>query len=92
MFFSGIGCGMYATNTAEACEYILKDTNAQIVVVENKQQLEKIIKCKNNNTPIKKIIQYSGSVDKDHDGLVMSVSFDIILNYFVIFVQDLFIF
>ena len=65
---------MYATNTAEACEFILKDTNAQIVVVENKQQLEKILKCKNNNIPIKKIIQYSGSVENNQNGLVMSVS------------------
>jgi long-subunit acyl-CoA synthetase (AMP-forming) len=69
---SGVGCGIYTTNTTEACEYILKDSKSQIVVVENKQQLDKILKCK-EKLPIKKIIQYSGTIENDYDGLVISV-------------------
>ena len=72
-FFSGVGCGIYTTNSAEACEYILKDCGSQIIVVENKQQLEKIVKCKQDGCTIKKIIQYSGSIENNYDGLVMSV-------------------
>lgn len=71
---SGVGCGIYTTNTSEACEYILKDSKSQIVVVENKQQLDKILKCK-ERLPIKKIIQYSGTIENDYDGLVISVIF-----------------
>jgi long-chain-fatty-acid--CoA ligase ACSBG len=69
---SGVGCGIYTTNTSEACEYILKDSKSQIVVVENQQQLDKILKCK-DKLPLKKIIQYSGTVENNHGGLVISV-------------------
>ena len=40
LIFRGVGCGIYTTNTAEACKFILEDSKAQIVVVENKQQLD----------------------------------------------------
>ena len=33
---------MYTTNSAEQCELILTDCEAKVVVVENKQQLEKV--------------------------------------------------
>jgi len=72
--YSGVGCGIYTTNTTEACEYILSDSKSQIIVVENKQQLDKILKCK-ERLPIKKIIQYTGTIENDYDGLVISVIF-----------------
>lgn len=62
---------MYTTNSTEACDYILEDSNTRIVVVENKMQLSKILNCK---SPVKRIIQYSGNVENNHDGLVMSVN------------------
>lgn len=43
-------------------------------MVENKQQLDKVVKCIKNRVSIKKIIQYSGTIENDHNGLVMSVS------------------
>ena len=49
-------CGVYTTNSVEACEHVFRDCKSEIVVVENKQQLEKILKCKEKNIPIKKII------------------------------------
>ena len=52
---------------------VFRDCKSEIVVVENKQQLEKILKCKENNIPIKKIIQYKGQVEDNENGLVISV-------------------
>ena len=71
--FSGVACGIYTTNSAEACEYILQDSSSEIVVVENKEQLAKILKCK-EKCKIKRIIQYKGEVADSHNGLVISVS------------------
>ena len=65
---------MYTTNSAEQNEIILRDSNSRVIVVENKQQLEKIIKCKENNCDVKRIIQYNGIPENNYDGLVMSVS------------------
>ena len=70
--------GIYTTNTAEACEHVINDSVAQIVVVENNDQLKKILKVKNNCKTIKAIIQYSGEVVDSHNGLVKSVIFLII--------------
>ena len=61
-FKSGVGCGIYTTNSSEACEYVLKDSQAPIVVVENAYQLNKIVSSK-NRTNVKKIIQYSDYSD-----------------------------
>ena len=69
---SGIGCGIYTTNTAEACEFILNDSKSEIIVVENQQQLDKILKSK-DKCSIKKIIQYTGKIENRHNDLVMSV-------------------
>lgn len=71
--YSGVACGIYTTNSAEACEFILKDSGSEIVVVENKDQLEKILKCK-DKCNLKSIIQYKGEVENNHNGLVMTVS------------------
>lgn len=68
-----MGCGIYTTNTPEACEYILKDSSSEIVVVENQLQLDKILKCR-STCNIKAIIQYKGMVLDNHNGLVYSVS------------------
>lgn len=72
MLLSGIGCGIYTTNSAEACEYVLSDSKSRIVVVENKIQLDKILKSK-DRTNLIKIIQYTGTVENNHDGLVVDV-------------------
>jgi long-chain-fatty-acid--CoA ligase ACSBG len=70
IFAGGIGCGIYTTNSAEACEYVLTDSKSRIVVVENKIQLDKILKSK-DRTNLIKIIQYTGTVENNHDGLVI---------------------
>lgn len=44
---SGIVTGIYTTNSPEACHYIAHDCRANIVVVENQKQLDKIIQVRN---------------------------------------------
>ena len=39
----GVSTGMYAANSAEECHHILESSKASIVVVENKDQLDKIL-------------------------------------------------
>lgn len=35
--------GIYATNSPEACHYVASDSKADILVVENQRQLDKIL-------------------------------------------------
>lgn len=38
--------GIYATNSPEACHYVAHDSKANIIVVENQKQLDKILQVK----------------------------------------------
>jgi long-chain-fatty-acid--CoA ligase ACSBG len=69
IFAAGVSCGIYTTNSVEACEFIFNDTKSEICVVENKQQLDKILKCK---VKFKKIIQYNGVIEDSMNGLILS--------------------
>ena len=42
-FCSGLSAGIYTTNGPEACWYVLNDCKANIVIVENEKQLNKIL-------------------------------------------------
>ena len=42
-YFSGLAVGIYATNSPEACHYVAENSDANILVVENDQQLKKIL-------------------------------------------------
>lgn len=41
--YRGIVAGIYATNSPEACQYVASDSKANIIVVENQKQLDKIL-------------------------------------------------
>ena len=67
-FFSDLGCvfagglaaGIYPTNSADACKYVLANCKANIVVVEDEKQLAKILQIKDSLPELKKIVQYTG--------------------------------
>ena len=40
---SGLACGVYATNNAEACKYIAEDCKVTVAVVEDQKQLDKFL-------------------------------------------------
>nr|XP_035142080.1 long-chain-fatty-acid--CoA ligase ACSBG2 isoform X3 [Callithrix jacchus] len=55
----GLCVGIYATNSAEACQYVITNAKVNILLVENDQQLEKILSIPQSRLePLKAIIQY----------------------------------
>ncbi|XP_065884225.1 long-chain-fatty-acid--CoA ligase ACSBG2-like [Dysidea avara] len=66
MFAGGLSTGIYTTNSPEACHYILENCKANIVVVENQKQLDKIIEIRDKLPHLKAIVQYRGEVSKDY--------------------------
>uniref|UniRef100_A0A4W4DR88 Long-chain-fatty-acid--CoA ligase ACSBG1 n=1 Tax=Electrophorus electricus TaxID=8005 RepID=A0A4W4DR88_ELEEL len=64
VFAGGLMTGIYATNSPEACLYVASDSRANVIVVENQKQLDKILQIKDNLTHLKAIVQYSGPLQK----------------------------
>ncbi|KAG9341259.1 hypothetical protein JZ751_019700 [Albula glossodonta] len=64
IFAGGIMTGIYATNSPEACLHVANDSRANIIVVENQKQLDKILQIKDKLPHLKAIVQYSGPLEK----------------------------
>ncbi|XP_072526916.1 long-chain-fatty-acid--CoA ligase ACSBG1 isoform X2 [Salminus brasiliensis] len=64
VFAGGLSTGIYTTNSPEACHHVAKDSRANIIVIENQKQLDKILLIKDNLPHLKAIVQYSGSLKK----------------------------
>lgn len=58
--FSGFAAGIYTTNSPEACQHCANCSRANIIVVEDEKQLEKILAVRDNLPDLKAIVQYSG--------------------------------
>ncbi|WAQ98367.1 ACBG2-like protein, partial [Mya arenaria] len=69
VFAGGKGTGIYATNTAEACGYVLKNSRSNVVVVENHAQLKKILQVWEELPDLKAIVQYTGEVAERKDNI-----------------------
>lgn len=78
-FFSGIQAGIYTTNSPEACLHCLKKSYAQIVVVQNGMQLEKILKIRHEVPDLKAIIQIEGNPSKP--GVISVREFDSLFSF-----------
>lgn len=72
-FYRGIAVGIYTTNSPEACFHCLDDSRANIVVVQDAKQLEKIEAIKSRLPHLKAIVQYEGCPIGDG---VLSVMYD----------------
>lgn len=72
---------MYTTNLVDACLHCLETSKANIAVVEDGKQLEKILSVKGRLPHLKAIIQYEGKPTEEG---VLSVSFLLELNYLII--------
>lgn len=69
----GISVGVYTTNTPEACRYVADHCRANIVVVEDAKQLEKILKIRDDlKDHLRAIVQYSGQPPEGSDVLSWS--------------------
>lgn len=62
---------MYTTNNAEACYHCLESSEANVCVVEDDKQLQKILRVRSRLPELRAIIQYSGTPTSPG---VMSVS------------------
>ncbi|XP_058801282.1 very long-chain-fatty-acid--CoA ligase bubblegum-like [Phymastichus coffea] len=60
IYAGGFATGIYATNSAEACQYCAENSRATIAVVEDNNQVLKILQIKKYLPKLKTIIQYDG--------------------------------
>lgn len=60
IYAGGFAAGIYTTNSADACFYCLDSGEANICVVEDEKQLQKILEIKHKLPNLKAIIQYCG--------------------------------
>ncbi|XP_031204047.1 long-chain-fatty-acid--CoA ligase ACSBG2 isoform X2 [Mastomys coucha] len=55
----GLCVGIYVTNSAEACQYVIKQANVDVLIVENDQQLQKILSIPPDKMEtVKAIVQF----------------------------------
>eukprot|EP01136_Pigoraptor_vietnamica_P024853 Opistho-1_new@78237 len=59
IYAEGVPFGIYTTNAADACHFVLEHSKAQICVVENAAQLAKILEIKDKLPELKAVVQYS---------------------------------
>ncbi|KAF7200759.1 long-chain-fatty-acid--CoA ligase ACSBG2 [Nothobranchius furzeri] len=64
IFAGGLATGIYTTNSPEACQYVAANCEADVLVVENQKQLDKILKVKGQLPHLKAIIQYKGELQQ----------------------------
>lgn len=60
VFAGGLSVGIYLTNSPEACQYVLNDSECQVAVVDSDTQLRKILAVRENLPHLKAIVQYKG--------------------------------
>src|SRR6188768_3931238 len=56
----GIAVPIYASNTAEQCEFIVRDAGAKIVLVEDAAQRDKLVGLRNKLFTVAHLIQLTG--------------------------------
>ncbi|XP_065886216.1 uncharacterized protein [Dysidea avara] len=66
VFAGGISTGLYTNDSPDDCHYILKDSKATIVVVENCELLNTILKIRDKLSHLKTIVQYKGELNKKY--------------------------
>uniref|UniRef100_A0A8C6VPT1 Long-chain-fatty-acid--CoA ligase ACSBG1 n=1 Tax=Naja naja TaxID=35670 RepID=A0A8C6VPT1_NAJNA len=69
VFAGGIVSGIYTTSSPEACHYIAHDCRANIVVVENQKQLDKIMQIWDRLPYLKAVVMYKDRVSEKHPNL-----------------------
>ena len=70
IFAGGIAAGVYTTNSPEACQFIAHDCKANIIVVENQKQLDKILQVRDQLPHLKAIVQYKGKLSQQYPNVL----------------------
>lgn len=72
MAAGGVSVGIYPTNAAEECAYILEHSEARICVVENEEQLDKALQVREQCSLLGKIVVIdTEGLRHFHDSMVM---------------------
>ncbi|XP_067414181.1 long-chain-fatty-acid--CoA ligase ACSBG2 isoform X3 [Emydura macquarii macquarii] len=69
IFAGGFAVGIYTTNSPEACQYVAENCGANILVVENHKQLQKILEVQHKLPLLKAIIQYNEELKEKRPNL-----------------------
>jgi len=56
----GLATGIYSTNSADAVRYVAEHSRANIIVLENEEQLAKVTQCRDKLEHLDAVIQYVG--------------------------------
>uniref|UniRef100_A0A8D0H6A6 Long-chain-fatty-acid--CoA ligase ACSBG1 n=1 Tax=Sphenodon punctatus TaxID=8508 RepID=A0A8D0H6A6_SPHPU len=73
--YRGIVTGIYTTNSPEACHYTVHDCRANIIVVENQKQLDKIMQIWSLLPHLKAVMMYKDSLPEKCPNLYMMEEF-----------------
>ena len=65
----GFAAGIYTTNEPAACEFIISDSSARVVVVDGQKQLDKILSIRKNLPKLKAIVMYRDEKFSDPEGV-----------------------
>ncbi|KAJ1212738.1 hypothetical protein NDU88_000386 [Pleurodeles waltl] len=65
----GFAVGIYTTNSPDACRYVAGNSEANILVVENHHQLEKIMQVQDQLPHLKAIVQYKDELKEKRPNL-----------------------
>ncbi|NWX75377.1 ACBG2 ligase, partial [Alca torda] len=65
----GFAVGIYTTNSPEACHYVAENCSANVVVVENHKQLQKILEIQHKLPHLKAIVQYGEELKEKRPNL-----------------------
>ncbi|NXE15466.1 ACBG2 ligase, partial [Lophotis ruficrista] len=65
----GLAVGIYTTNSPEACHYVADNCSANILVVENHKQLQKILEIQHKLPHLKAIVQYGEELKEKRPNL-----------------------
>ncbi|XP_066499586.1 long-chain-fatty-acid--CoA ligase ACSBG2 isoform X1 [Hoplias malabaricus] len=69
IFAGGFAVGIYTTNSPEACQYVAENCQANVLVVENHKQLQKILQIQDKLPHLKAIIQYKDALKEKKPNL-----------------------
>ena len=65
----GLSVGIYPTNSPEACQYILDNCKANVCVVENQKQLDKVLQVWERLPHLKVVVQYTGKLSQRYNNV-----------------------
>lgn len=65
----GFAVGIYTTNNAEACHYVAANCEANVIIAENDQQLQKILRVRSGLPNLKAIVQYTGTLKEKYENV-----------------------